>query len=162
MRRLTSLVVPGIAVIAAIALGQVAGRGEAAPLSPSAAALNLSHDVMSPFCPGLTLAACPSPSAFELRHEIRARFEAGESREAIFSDLVGRFGREIDGTPAVSGLGAVVWAAPVVVAAMLGLAVRFATRRGAASPDVVVAGGNPPAFSARHLARLDEELDQLE
>jgi cytochrome c-type biogenesis protein CcmH/NrfF len=157
MRRLTPLVVLGGVLLVAIVAGLVAGRGAAV----SAAALDLSHEVMSPFCPGLTLSACPSPSAFELRSEIRGRFEAGESREEIFADLVDRFGHEIEGTPAATGLGAVVWLAPVVVAAILGLAVRFATRGASAT-----SGGAParrsPAPSAQQLARLDEELEQLE
>jgi cytochrome c-type biogenesis protein CcmH/NrfF len=161
MRRLTPLVALGIVLIAAVVAGRVVGRGEVVSLSPSEAALELEHEVMSPFCPGLTLAACPSPAAFELRSEIRARFEAGESREAIFTNLVGRYGREIDGTPAPSGLGAVVWVAPVIVAAILGLAVRFATRKGAGASDAAtVATATPP--SAGLLARLDEELEQLE
>ena len=161
MRRLTPLVVLGGVLLVAIVAGLVAGRGAAVSASPSAAALDLSHEVMSPFCPGLTLSACPSPSAFELRSEIRGRFEAGESREEIFADLVDRFGHEIEGTPAATGLGAVVWLAPVVVAAILGLAVRFATRGASAT-----SGGAParrsPAPSAQQLARLDEELEQLE
>jgi cytochrome c-type biogenesis protein CcmH/NrfF len=161
MRRLTPLVALGIALIAAVVAGRVAGRGEVVSVSPSDAALDLAHEVMSPFCPGLTLAACPSPAAFELRSEIRGRFDAGESREAIFSDLVGRFGRGIDGTPAPAGLGAVAWVAPVIVAAILGLAVRVATRKGAGTTDADrVATATSP--SARQLARLDEELEQLE
>jgi cytochrome c-type biogenesis protein CcmH/NrfF len=140
-----------------------AGRARStAPASPSKQTLDLSHEIMSPFCPGLTLAACPSPAALELRTEVRDRFAAGESRESITQDLLGRYGLEIQGTPPASGLGLVVWLLPLVVAGSLVAAVRSVLGRRAAAVPTVSTTEADPAHDARWRDRLDEELEQLE
>ncbi|ODS52066.1 MAG: hypothetical protein ABS36_18075 [Acidobacteria bacterium SCN 69-37] len=159
MRRLTPLVALGIALLVAIAVWRMAGRGEAEVVSPAQASLALTHNVMSPFCPGLTLAACPSPAAFELRGEIRARFDRGESRAAIFADLIKRFGAQIDGTPPATGLGIVVWTIPFVTAAVLAIAVSLATRGGVQDQS---AGGDSGPVVPHLLARLEDELEELD
>lgn len=127
--------------------------------TPADAARAVTNELMSPFCPGLTLAACPSPAAHELRIEIRSRFECGETRDAIIEDLLRRFGSQIDGMPSARGIGALVWAVPFVVAVALGLAMRLALRGDNAS------GGSYPdaAQPAPHvLARLEDELEDME
>jgi cytochrome c-type biogenesis protein CcmH len=117
-------------------------------------------ELMSPFCPGLTLADCPSPNAFDLRGEIRRRLEAGESRQAIERELVTKYGVQILADPSDTPIGRVVWGVPmgVAAAAALGLAwfVRRATR--VAQVERAVAGG-ADAETAR---RLDEELRDLD
>ena len=47
----------------------------------------ISDNVMSPFCPGLTLSACPSPQAKDLRLEIKSLLENGYSKEAVINQL---------------------------------------------------------------------------
>jgi cytochrome c-type biogenesis protein CcmH/NrfF len=51
----------------------------------------LSHDLMSPYCPGRTIASCPSPQARKLEAHILEQAEAGKSREQIETTLVERF-----------------------------------------------------------------------
>jgi cytochrome c-type biogenesis protein CcmH/NrfF len=60
---------------------------------PQAEALmhELSHDLMSPYCPGRTIASCPSPQARKLESHILEQAEAGKSREEIETALVARF-----------------------------------------------------------------------
>ena len=53
--------------------------------------LELSHDLMSPYCPGRTIATCPSPQARKLENEILVKAEAGMDREQIEAELVARF-----------------------------------------------------------------------
>ncbi len=53
--------------------------------------LELSHDLMSPYCPGRTIATCPSPQARKLENEMLVKAEAGMDREQIESELVARF-----------------------------------------------------------------------
>ena len=77
---------------------------------------------MSPFCPGLSLTACPSPSADSLRRDIVARVIAGESKQSILTHLENDFGTAILGAPKFSGSGAVAWVVPgvfLVVGALL-------------------------------------------
>lgn len=51
----------------------------------------LSHDLMSPYCPGRTIASCPSPQARKLEAHILEQAESGKSREQIETSLVARF-----------------------------------------------------------------------
>lgn len=48
--------------------------------------------VMSPYCPGMTLSACPSDDARVLRDEIRGWLVQGQSKEQIQAELKTRFG----------------------------------------------------------------------
>jgi cytochrome c-type biogenesis protein CcmH/NrfF len=52
---------------------------------------------MSPYCPGRTIASCPSEQARKLEDHILAQAKAGKSREEIEQDLVGQFGTQIVG-----------------------------------------------------------------
>jgi cytochrome c-type biogenesis protein CcmH/NrfF len=60
-------------------------------------AAELTRELMSPFCPGLLLSDCQSSGARDLRAEIRARVDAGESKGQIVDDLVARFGPGVRG-----------------------------------------------------------------
>ncbi len=75
----------------------------------------LYRDLMSPYCPGLSLASCPSPQADSLRDAIAARFDRGESPSEITSALVVDYGPGIRGSPALEGFGAVAFVVPVLL-----------------------------------------------
>lgn len=70
---------------------------------------------MSPFCPGLTLETCPSPSADSLRQVIIARVQRGDTRAQIEIDLERDFGSAVRSTPKMEGFGLVGWGVPAVV-----------------------------------------------
>ncbi|HMS02146.1 MAG TPA: copper chaperone PCu(A)C [Gemmatimonadaceae bacterium] len=89
----------------------------------------LYRDVMSPYCPGLTLASCPSPQADSLRKAIALRFQAGESSEAIMTSLVADYGPNVRGTPTLEGFGAAAFIAPVLVLVGGGLVIMRWLRR---------------------------------
>ncbi len=57
----------------------------------------LSNELMSPFCPGRTIASCPSDQARKLEDRILADAKAGKSRAEIEQALVERYGAEIIG-----------------------------------------------------------------
>lgn len=61
-------------------------------------AQRLFSQLMSPYCPGLLLADCPSQDAFDLRAEIRARLAAGETPAQVEEALYARFGESIRAT----------------------------------------------------------------
>ena len=62
------------------------------------------ESVMSPYCPGMTLSACPSEDARLLRDEIRGKLEKGISKEQVEADLTTRFGN-LSGGPAKGATG---------------------------------------------------------
>ncbi len=54
----------------------------------------VSMEVYSPFCPGKTLAMCPSPNAAEVRMDIQAMAKQGMQKEAIKDAVVSKYGEE--------------------------------------------------------------------
>ena len=114
-------------------------------------------ELMSPYCPGLMLADCPSPDAFELRAEIRARLVAGETPAQVKADLYARFGDRIRATPEPREWGLLLWTAPFVVlaASFGGLVWYLAHRRSVREPELAPA----PDRELEH--RLDDELEGL-
>ena len=147
-------------LLGAPAFAQDAAAPSSGPSKANAEAQVIFREVMSPFCPGLTLADCPSPNAFTLRGEIEARLAKGESRDVILDELVTKYGTQILADPSDTPIGSVVWGVPFVLSglAAIGLALflRRATRTHEEPPALAVAG--PPGISKR----LDEELAELD
>lgn len=121
-------------------------------LERARAAHELSRELMSPYCPGRTLADCPSPDAGAVREEIREALRAGESSEAIRARIEQRFGQKVIGVP-TSTLG---WLIPILLlaagAVVLALVLRRALNRPALSQRV----------SPEMVTRLTRELRDLE
>ncbi len=66
-------------------------------------ASKLMKEIWSPYCKGNSLLECPSSKAEDLREEIYARMQNGESREQIMESLKGRYGDTLTMTPGNSG-----------------------------------------------------------
>jgi copper(I)-binding protein/cytochrome c-type biogenesis protein CcmH/NrfF len=75
----------------------------------------LYRDLLSPYCPGLSLATCPSPQADSLRKAIAVRFNNGEPINAITESLVAHYGPNIRGSPTMDGFGAVAFLVPAML-----------------------------------------------
>lgn len=150
-------------------------EGASARPEPEAEALmlELSHDLMSPYCPGRTIATCPSPQARKLEAQILEDARAGRSREEIESTLVGRF-PDIRG---YIGRPELVWGTAVAAVIALTLLVFVARRwvrgsvRGsaseaapAASPDAAGRAGRGSAATPaqREIDALDDALDRVD
>lgn len=115
--------------------------------------------VMSPYCPGLLLADCPSPAAFELRLEIRKRLVAGESPEAIEQDLYDRYGDVLRAVPPPQRWGLLLWVAPALALAVsLAALTRFVTRRSGGVVPTSEGLATDPAMAERLQHELDEEM----
>jgi cytochrome c-type biogenesis protein CcmH/NrfF len=113
--------------------------------------------IMSPFCPGLTLANCPSPNAETLRVAIRGRLAAGEPSDAIMESLVLVYGEEVRGAPRPRGLGLVLWTLPFVALGVAAVGLLW-WLRGHASPEAVPRDGDTPAtLTPDELATLEAE-----
>lgn len=136
--------------LAGLALGVCLGVGAAradGAQTPEArtevprAAREVYDGTMSPFCPELLLANCPSPQADSLRRAIAARAAAGESRAHIEADLLATYGDVVRAAPPGRGFGLVAWLAPAALLAAAGGWVTHWSRRSAgrgASPGLPV------------------------
>lgn len=136
----------------------------------------LSHDLMSPYCPGRTIASCPSPQARKLEAHILEQAESGKSREQIETSLVARFPdiRGYVGRPEIL-YGTALFALLAIIGLTLA-ARRWVRRTAAASGSSAVPGtagvaGEPGAAGAgvggastsrRENDALDDALDRID
>ncbi|MFN2488609.1 MAG: cytochrome c-type biogenesis protein CcmH [Actinomycetota bacterium] len=140
-----------------IALLLVLGSGTASA-SPEEVATDVANDVMSPFCPGLTLHDCPSDAAASLRERIEGWARDGLDHEQIVARLRAEYGRVIEAAPPTEGAGLVAWLLPSLVAlAGVGLAWSLARRWSARAAHREA----PAAPSGDERRRLDAELADL-
>lgn len=135
-----------------------AGAGPA----PQAEALmvELSHDLMSPYCPGRTIASCPSPQARKLESHILEQAESGKSRAEIEAALVERFPdiRGYVGRPEI-----LYGTALVALLAIVGLTLaarRWVRRTTARAADLSAA--RSPAGAAPEVSASRRENDALD
>ncbi len=129
------------------------------PVGVETAASRLFNSTMSPFCPGLLLANCPSPQAGVLRDTIRAWIAAGVPADSIRAVLLALYGEEVRATPPARGFGLLAWLVPGAVLAVgavgVGWWLRRATRR-TPPPDATAA-----ALAPEEQARVERALAQL-
>lgn len=119
------------------------------------AARDLSGELMSPFCPGRTLADCPSPDAAHLRRQIEARLAAGESAETIVTAFTHQYGEALLAAPPRRGWGMVAWVVPGLAVFAAGALLVLWLRAHQAPP------AGSPAPPAPADPRLAAELDRL-
>ncbi len=123
----------------------------------------LSNDLMSPYCPGRTIAACPSPQARQLEDHILGEAKAGKSRQEIEQSLVARFGDEIVGyapQPVLLYGSALVGLLALVALMVVG---RRWSQRGRSPAGATVAGSSTGHTPTRaELDRLEDALDEVD
>lgn len=78
----------------------------------------MSNDIMSPYCPGRTLAACPSEQAFALRSKIEDWMREGKTETEIVEKLVSSYGEEVRGASYSGGVAVLLWLTPTFVLAI--------------------------------------------
>lgn len=96
-----------------LAASPSAAEDQPSEAGPPAWAYQMAHELMSPFCPGRTLSACPSPQADELRQWILFQALAGRTREDIERSLADRYGDVLLSTPRAEGWGLSAYMVPV-------------------------------------------------
>jgi len=110
-RRSRSIVFLAVMAISAFALaGSAVGQ--------DSWGYDIAHDLMSPYCPGRTLATCPSPQAAELVQWIVMQEAAGVTQEQVIEMLIERFGEDILGAPKAEGITLWAYIMPVLVFAI--------------------------------------------
>ncbi len=150
MNWLVRIVFVGCMLATAVAHAQdQRSKGEVSTLTHQ-----VSMEVYSPFCPGKTLAMCPSPNAAEVRREIQTMAEEGMSKEDIKTKLVMEYGEEFRMVEPPTGDNLGLFAA---IAAGLGLAgfAIFVLSRGRESTEIA------PTESDEAEEEKDPYLDEL-
>ncbi len=140
--------------------GSVALTAFAAPtISLDRTAQEISDTVMSPYCPGRTLSACPSEEARKLRENVSDWLAEGQSEEQVRGRLVTEFGGEILGAPGGEGFGLLAWTAPIIFVIILGAIFILSLKHGLRKPTVEILQENISPVSANELAE-SAELDE--
>ncbi len=111
-----------LGVLAAIAAGE-------ASAAPEGWAYKLPHDLMSPFCPGRTIADCSSPQAESLRMWLIVQEASGRSREDVEAELFERYGDVLRSAPRATGFGLAAYVFPVIAFLAGGVVVAVFLRR---------------------------------
>ncbi len=88
-----------------------------AAAAPEDVANRLSNEIMSPFCPGVTLHDCPSKEADDLRERIRNWSAEGWSEDQIMTELTAEYGPGISAVPPGDVGVLAPWVLPALVAA---------------------------------------------
>jgi cytochrome c-type biogenesis protein CcmH/NrfF len=129
----------------------------------------MAHDLMSPFCPGRTLAECPSPQATDLRFWILTQAAAGATEAEVNEMLTQRFGDVLLASPRAEGWGLSAYVIPIAFFVLGGPVVVLILRRlttgsaaGAGRPaEPVYATATQRAIDADLERQLESELGEL-
>jgi len=148
---------------ALMALVLLSFAAPAAAQSPEDLANEISHKVMSPFCPGVTLHDCPSQSALDMRDRIEAYARDGMNEAAIMDRLEAEYGPAIRAEPSSEGAGLLAWILPGIAVLAGGVLAWSLVRRWSSnrSPRPAESPGPAVALSAAEKQRLDAELGRL-
>lgn len=133
-------------------------------LQAEAVARDIASDMPSPYCPGRSIASCPSQAARELEDDILELAKDGKEKGEIEAILVQRFGEDKMGSSSQGEiLAAVVLGTVLALVAIVLLARRWMKPADAAAG---AASAGTPAAKAKDSAGLDgvsaDELDRLE
>ena len=119
------------AMIAAVWFGgsTAFAAGAEVAAEPEGWAYKLPKELMSPFCPGRTLSACPSPRAEDLRMWLIVQEASGRSREDVEAELFERYGDVLRPAPRAEGFGLTAYVFPVIAFLAGGVVVVVFLRR---------------------------------
>jgi cytochrome c-type biogenesis protein CcmH len=113
------------------------------------------NDLMSPFCPGRTLADCPSDKAEDLRRWIVDQEALGRSAEDVHAEVLTAFGDVVRQAPVPTGLGLAAYVIPILLflagGGLVGVFMRRQSRASAKPAPVV-------AVDPDLQRELDEEI----
>ena len=142
-------------LLAALAAGLALSAGAAQ--EPEGWAYDVANELMSPWCPGRSLADCPSHEAETLRMWLVVQEAAGRPRAEVEAEVVERFGDAILAAPRAEGFGLAAYALPIAVFLLGGALVAVVLRRVTARPATPAA----PAAAAVSPARPDPDLERI-
>lgn len=154
-----------------IAMAQVdsaaaeAGASQSASIPTNAEveqlASKLFNKVMSPYCPGRTIANCPSPGAADLQVTIKDKLQDGESPDEIEEELYATFGDELRAIPRARGFNLLAWILPGLFFG-IGLVILTRWLRGLGVEPTPAIAGDASGLNTEDSERLKRELEELE
>lgn len=154
------LILIALALLAFSAFGGGIPRANTSNLSLDDRALEIGKELQCPICQNIAVAYSPSPLAAQMREIIRAKLQAGETREQIIQYFVDRYGEGILWDPPQTGWNLIAWRAPILalILGVVGLVVllRNWTRARGESEPASLAAPAPDEYDAR----LEAELEQ--
>jgi cytochrome c-type biogenesis protein CcmH/NrfF len=120
---------------------------------------DIAAEMPSPYCPGRSIASCPTEAARELEDDILGLAKQGKDREQIEAVLVARFGEEKMGKAHENEvLVAVILGAVLALGAIVYMARKWLRP----APSPAIAGTTAAAGVATLAAASPTELDRLE
>ncbi|MEA2459909.1 MAG: cytochrome c-type biosis protein CcmH [Actinomycetota bacterium] len=137
-----------------LALAMVVALGSSAIAAPEDVANSIATQVMSPYCPGVTLHDCPSDAAVKLRERITSWAEQGWDRDRIIAKLKDEFGPGIVAAPPKSGSGLFAWLLPLAAVLIGALLLWRLLARWTHPPE----DGPPASVSAEDHRRVEAEM----
>jgi cytochrome c-type biogenesis protein CcmH/NrfF len=125
---------------------------------------DIAAEMPSPYCPGRSIASCPTEAARELEDDILGLAKQGKDREQIEAVLVNRFGEEKMGKAQENVLLVAIILGAVLALGAIVLMARKWLRPG---PSATVAAGvagvaTLAGASPNELDRLEDELDEID
>ena len=104
-----------VGALALVALVLFLGRGTSTPETVTRRSDRIASEIRCPTCQGLSVRASKAAGARAIYAEITRQVESGEKDEDIRAYLVDRFGTSELLRPRATGIGSIVWIAPVAV-----------------------------------------------
>jgi cytochrome c-type biogenesis protein CcmH/NrfF len=134
-----------------------------ADLQAESLARDIAAEMPSPYCPGRSIASCPSQPARELEDDILVLAQQGKDRQEIEMILVKRFGEEKMGKAHQTEIIVAIILAAVLALGAIVMMARKWLRPATTVAEPAVAEPSPLAkVSADELDRLEEELDEID
>lgn len=127
-----------LAVVVAVLLA-IGVRGGGGPATASERARELKETTLCPVCDGQSVLESNAPVAAAIRRQIDERLAAGATDDEIRAVLADRYGDDVVAIPPSSGVGSVVWIAPLLGLAVAATGLGVAFWRWRAAPGVEVA-----------------------
>lgn len=152
-------------IFVVLALTAVAGSARSQEPGLDAQAIDtkaheLYAQIMSPFCPGRTLANCPSPQAATMRDRVKKQLAAGMSENEIVDSLYAIYGEVVLGAPRAEGFGILAWVMPALFL-LLGVGLLMGWLRSTGRRSAAGGSAPPPELDPEERARLEAELSEL-
>jgi len=135
MRQRLAWVALAVVVVVSLGVGLSGGGG---PATASERARALKETTLCPVCDGQSVLESNAPVATAIRRQIDERIAAGGTDAEIRALLADRYGDDVVAIPPSSGVGSVVWVAPVLGLAVAAAGLGVAFWRWRATPAVAV------------------------